>query len=71
MERFGGFDSDGDAPPAAGGAMAAAIEDAETRFTEAMNDDVNTARAIGYLFDLAREVNRAGDEVKMRKRATV
>jgi cysteinyl-tRNA synthetase len=26
-----------------------------------MNDDVNTARAIGYLFDLAREVNRAGE----------
>jgi hypothetical protein len=37
------------------------IDEAETRFTEAMNDDANTARAIGYLFDLAREVNRAGE----------
>jgi cysteinyl-tRNA synthetase len=41
--------------------MQAAIDEAETRFTEAMNDDANTARAIGYLFDLAREVNRAGE----------
>ncbi len=61
MERFGGFDADADAAPAASGAMAAAIADSEARFTEAMNDDVNTARAIGYLFDLAREVNRAGE----------
>jgi cysteinyl-tRNA synthetase len=59
MDRFGGFDPE-PGPPAAG-AMAAVIADAETRFTEAMNDDVNTARAIGYLFDLAREVNRAGE----------
>ena len=26
-----------------------------------MNDDANTAKAIGHLFDLAREVNRAGE----------
>jgi cysteinyl-tRNA synthetase len=59
MDRFGGFDPE-PGPPASG-AMAVAIADGETRFTEAMNDDVNTARAIGYLFDLAREVNRAGE----------
>jgi len=58
MDRFGGFDP---APGAATGAMAEAIAQAETSFTEAMNDDANTARAIGYLFDLAREVNRAGE----------
>ena len=59
MERFGGFDET--PAPAAGAAMQSAIDEAETRFTEAMNDDANTARAIGYLFDLAREVNRAGE----------
>jgi len=59
MERFGGFD---DAPaPAPSSAMQSAIDEAETRFTEAMNDDANTARAIGHLFDLAREVNKAGE----------
>jgi cysteinyl-tRNA synthetase len=59
MERFGGFDeAPAEAPSAA---MQSAIDEAETRFTEAMNDDANTARAIGYLFDLAREVNKAGE----------
>jgi cysteinyl-tRNA synthetase len=59
MDRFGAFDP---APAkAASGAIAAAITEADTRFHEAMNDDANTARAIGYLFDLAREVNRAGE----------
>ncbi len=59
MDRFGAFD---DAPEeAAGGAMAEAIAEAETRVAESMNDDVNTARALGFLFDLAREVNRAGE----------
>ncbi len=32
------------------------------RFMEAMDDDFNTAQAIAALFDLAREINRAGDE---------
>ncbi len=58
MDRFGAFDP---APAEASGAMVDAIEEAQLRFTEAMNDDANTARAIGYLFDLAREVNRAGE----------
>jgi cysteinyl-tRNA synthetase len=30
----------------------------EARFREAMDDDFNTAEAMGVLFDLAREVNR-------------
>jgi cysteinyl-tRNA synthetase len=60
MDRFGGFDDDAGEVTAAG-AMAAAIAEADARFHEAMNDDVNTARALGHLFDLAREVNRAGE----------
>jgi cysteinyl-tRNA synthetase len=58
MDRFGGFDEPAVAPA---GAMADAVREAEERFTEALNDDVNTARALGHLFDLAREVNRAGE----------
>ena len=30
-----------------------------TRFTEAMDDDFNSAQAVAVLFDLAREINRA------------
>jgi cysteinyl-tRNA synthetase len=32
------------------------------RFLETMDDDLNTAGALGVLFDLAREINRARDE---------
>ena len=32
------------------------------RFVEAMDDDVNTPRALAALFDLAREINRSHDE---------
>ena len=31
----------------------------EDRFTDAMDDDLNTPQAMGALFDLAREINRA------------
>ena len=34
----------------------------QKRFLEAMDDDLNTPRALAALFDLAREINRAGDE---------
>ncbi len=34
----------------------------EKRFIEAMDDDLNTPRALATLFDLAREINRARDE---------
>ena len=33
----------------------------ETRFFEAMDDDLNTPRALAALFDLAREINRSRD----------
>ena len=38
------------------------VEDARyrERFVEAMDDDFNTAQALAALFDLAREINRAG-----------
>lgn len=32
------------------------------RFIEAMDDDFNSAQAVAVLFDLAREINRAGSE---------
>ena len=32
------------------------------RFTEAMDDDFNTPQALAVLFDLARDINRLGDE---------
>ena len=45
-----------------GGALGEAVAEARALFAEAMDDDFNSARAIGHLFDLAREVNRALDE---------
>jgi cysteinyl-tRNA synthetase len=35
--------------------------DARARFEEAMDDDLNTSRAIAVLFDLTRQINRARD----------
>ncbi len=34
------------------------------RFTEAMDDDLNTARALAVLFDLSRDINRGSEEGK-------
>jgi cysteinyl-tRNA synthetase len=45
-----------DAPPAAGGVDWS--EPHAQRFGEAMDDDFNTAEAVGVLFELASEVNR-------------
>jgi len=50
------------AGPAPGGALGEALAEAERLFGEAMDDDFNSARAIGHLFDFSREVNRALDE---------
>lgn len=55
--------------PAAGGnpsddeiaALAAASAQARAGFGEAMDDDFNTAGALGYLFDLVTAINRARD----------
>jgi cysteinyl-tRNA synthetase len=51
--------AEGGAP---GGALGEAVSAADRLFHEAMDDDFNTAKALGHLFDLAREVNRALDE---------
>jgi cysteinyl-tRNA synthetase len=45
-----------------GGALGEAVREATRLFGEAMDDDFNSARAIGHLFDLAREINRGYDE---------
>ncbi len=50
------------AGPAPGGDLGEAITTADRSFHEAMDDDFNSARALGHLFDLARAVNRALDE---------
>ena len=45
------------------GAAAGQVDERfDARFTEAMDDDFNTAEALSVLFDLAREVNRARRE---------
>jgi cysteinyl-tRNA synthetase len=48
--------------PAATGEMAEVAGEAERAFREAMDDDFNSAKAIGGLFDLTRHVNRAFDD---------
>jgi len=60
LERASAWDA-GDAavPP---GPLADAVADADRLFHESMDDDFNSAKAIGHLFDLARELNRAIDE---------
>ena len=42
--------------------MGDAVAGCQRLFREAMDDDFNSAKAIGHLFDLSREVNRALDE---------
>jgi cysteinyl-tRNA synthetase len=42
-------------------ALAAQVESTRTEFTSAMDDDFNTAGALGVLFDLVRAVNTARD----------
>ncbi len=47
-------------PPSPGdGPLRKEIERLTTAFTDAMDDDFNSAKAIGHLFEMAREVNRA------------
>jgi cysteinyl-tRNA synthetase len=64
VERFGnlfrtlarvvGPEAAGERPTGASGA----VEEARARFLEAMDDDLNTAQAIGHLFDLVRVLNQ-------------
>ncbi|MBN1504027.1 MAG: cysteine--tRNA ligase [Candidatus Eisenbacteria bacterium] len=44
--------------PPAEGELADATADARKKFVEAMDDDFNSARALGVLFDLAKAVNK-------------
>ncbi len=60
LERAGAWDVPEGAEP--GGALGEAVADCRRLFQEAMDDDFNSAKAIGCLFDLSREVNRALDE---------
>jgi cysteinyl-tRNA synthetase len=60
LERTGAWQGADGAGP--GGALGEALAEAERQFHDAMSDDFNSARAIGHLFDLSREVNRALDE---------
>jgi cysteinyl-tRNA synthetase len=48
--------------PRPAGGLGEIVAEADRRFHEAMDDDFNSARAIGHLFDLSREANRALDE---------
>jgi len=45
-----------------GGELGQAVAEADRLFHEAMDDDFNSAKAIGHLFDLSRQVNRALDD---------
>ena len=45
-----------------GGWLGNAAAEAERLLNESMDDDFNTAKAIGHLFDFSRQVNRALDE---------
>jgi cysteinyl-tRNA synthetase len=47
--------------PAEGKGEGLDAEPYRKQFIEAMDDDFNTPRALGVLFDLAREINQAGD----------
>ena len=61
LERGSAWDAvpNGSMPP---GPLAEAVAEAERLFYEAMDDDFNTAKAMGHLFDLSRDINRALDE---------
>jgi cysteinyl-tRNA synthetase len=59
LERFGGFEEDTGSAPA--GEMATVVGEVEERFHEAMDDDFNTAKALGHLFELSRAVNRMAE----------
>jgi cysteinyl-tRNA synthetase len=57
------------APPAAAGrngghhdAVVEILEKAQTRFREALESDLNTAGALGAVFDLVRDINKAIDD---------
>jgi cysteinyl-tRNA synthetase len=62
LERVNVWQSPDGTKTKPGGALGEAVAEAERLFTEAMDDDFNSAKAVGHLFDLSRHVNRAIDE---------
>jgi cysteinyl-tRNA synthetase len=58
LEQAGAWDEAGAPMPPAAPRFASDSEAAEKAFFECMDDDINTAGALGQLFNLARTVNR-------------
>ncbi len=54
LQRLAGHEGEGETAPTASPAVA----DLRTKFLAAMDDDINTAGAIGHLFELVRVVNQ-------------
>ena len=44
------------------------IQTFESRFNESMDQDFNTAKVVGYLFELVRDINRLAAQKAVRKR---
>jgi cysteinyl-tRNA synthetase len=59
------------ASPALDGALAGDLSAFEASFCEAMDDDLNAAKAIGLLFDRVRDLNRALDAGETREAAAI
>jgi cysteinyl-tRNA synthetase len=53
----------GSTPPAgaSGSSLASEVEALASQFEESMDDDFNTAKAQGHLFEMAKAINRAAD----------
>jgi len=49
------------------GAMAELARQTEERMRQALDDDLNTAQALGAVFDMVREANAAADAGKLRR----
>jgi cysteinyl-tRNA synthetase len=53
--------------PGSNEAIARIAEKTRCEMREAMDDDLNTARALGAMFDMVREVNTAADRAELRQ----
>jgi len=53
----------GSAPDLGAGALKDAVDRLTAMFADAMDDDFNTAKAMGHLFEMAREVNKSVESV--------
>jgi len=61
MSAYPGHGAGRKSDPSAEEALRSLLGRLRDLFREAMDDDVNTARALGYLFELIREINRYMD----------